>query len=255
MKKTILSTLGAATLLCLCQGNAQAQMIMLSGTSYTENFDTLGSGLPNGVTVFTGATTTSTGTAAALTTAPTPFGSTTAQFANYASATNSTATDTTAIQAADTNRALGFRQTGAVGDPGFSIVFTVANTTNFQSFSLNIALQELSAQTRSTPLTIDYRIGTTGAFTVLGTFADPGAFGSTPSTFSFGNALDNQASSVQIRVSALTASTGTGTRDTLAVDDFNLTYQAAVPEPSTYATMALGVLGMFAVLRARRRTA
>lgn len=254
MKKTIFAV---TTALLLTVAGASAQMIALSGTGYTENFDTLGTALPNGVTVFTGATTTTTGAAAPFATAATAFGSTTGQFANYASATNSTATDTTAVQAADTNRALGFRQTGTFGDPGASIVFTLANTTGFQSFSLSIALQELSAQTRSTTLTIDYRVGTTGAFTSIGTFADPGAFGSTPSTFSFGNALDNQASSIQIRVSALAASTGANTRDTLAVDDFNLTYQplASVPEPSTYASMGLGLFGMFAMLRLRRRTA
>ncbi len=30
MKKTILSTLGAAALLCLCQGKSQAQMLNIS---------------------------------------------------------------------------------------------------------------------------------------------------------------------------------------------------------------------------------
>jgi hypothetical protein len=46
-------------------------------------------------------------------------------------------------------------------------------------------------------------------------------------TISFGNALDNQALPVWIRIVALDLSTGSGSRDTFGIDNFRLNYQAS----------------------------
>ncbi len=108
----------------------------------------------------------------------------------------------------------------------------------------------LAVQTRSTTFTIDYRIGGTGAFTAIGTYADPGAFGNTPFSFNFGNTLDNQSGTVEIRVSALSATTGAGSRDTVGIDNFSLTY-TAIPEPSAIAFGVIGLAGMMALRRRR----
>jgi hypothetical protein len=68
-----------------------------------------------------------------------------------------------------------------------------------------------------------------GSFTPVGTYTDPGIFASTNKTFSFGAALDNQSQNVWIRVVALSASTGAGSRDTFGIDNFTLSYTAASP--------------------------
>ncbi len=94
----------------------------------------------------------------------------------------------------------------------------------------------LSVQTRSTTWTIQYATGAAPTTWVnLGitsptTWADPGVFGSTAFTFT-GNelsALSGQ-SNAWIRIVALGASTGSGNRDSIGVDDFSLTFAGAGP--------------------------
>jgi hypothetical protein len=231
--------------------SSQAQII-LSGSSYTENFNNLGSGLPTGWSTRTGATSSSLGTAVDFNTATLSWADSGGAFKNFASANNAGAVsgDSTAVQAGYTDRALGIRQGGTFGDPGAAFVAQVADTLGFQSFDLALDLQMLSVQTRSTTWTIDYRVGESGAFTSLGTYSDPEAWGTTRQTFSFGDALDHQAESVFIRVAALSGSTGSGSRDSIGIDNVSLTF-TAIPEPSTYgAIAAAGLLG-FAVLRRR----
>ena len=65
-------------------------------------------------------------------------------------------------------------------------------------------------------------------------------------TISFGNALDNQAQPIWIRVVALDLSTGSGSRDTFGIDNFRLNYQAS----SNVAPIPLGIelIGTNAVL-------
>jgi hypothetical protein len=109
----------------------------------------------------------------------------------------------------------------------------------------------LSVQTRSTTFSIQYGVGANpSSFTTLGTYTDPGAFGTTNFSFTttdFGSNLDNQ-SSVFFRVTALAASTGTGSRDTVGIDNFNLTSSGAIspiatiPEPATWMLMGVGLL-------------
>lgn len=127
------------------------------------------------------------------------------------------------------------------------------NTTGFTLSQLSFDLMMLSVQTRSTTWTIDYGLGLSPtSFTSLTTWADPGAFGSTPVSITGSSlaALSNQ-SSVWIRLVALGATTGSGSRDSIALDNFNLTH-AAIPEASTHAAV-LGALALVATLVYRRR--
>ena len=230
---------------------AGAQILLTTSGNYTQNFNALASGLPNGVQDYTGATATTLGTPSALVTAPTSWGDGSGAFKNFASATGLTSNASVATQAASTDRALGVRQTATFGDPGASFVFTLQDTSGYANFALTLDLQMLSVQTRSTTFTIDYNVGG-GSFTTIGTYSDPGIFGTTAFAYNFGTALDNQALAVNVRVSALTTSTGSVNRDSVGVDNFTLTY--SVPEPSTYAMMAGGLGLLLVVRRARRRT-
>jgi hypothetical protein len=109
----------------------------------------------------------------------------------------------------------------------------------------------LSVQDRSTVWSVQYGIGASpSSFTTLATFSDPGIFGSTTLTIpgaTLGAALDNQAQA-WFRVVALAASTGSGSRDSFAIDNFAIT---AVPEPTTALLGAFGILG---ILRRRRES-
>jgi len=196
-----------------------AQVALGSGT-YTQTFDSLGAGLPTGWTIYTGANATSLGTAAPLTTAATSWANTSGAWKNFASATGMSGTETDTVQAAATNRALGIRQTGAFGDPGAAANFNFS-TVSLQVTSISFSAQMLSVQTRSTVWSLQYGLGATPAsWTTLATFSDPGVFGATTVTASgFGTALDNQGN-VWLRVVALTASTGAGSRDSFGIDDF-----------------------------------
>jgi hypothetical protein len=86
----------------------------------------------------------------------------------------------------------------------------------------------LSVQSRSTVWTLDYSVGNNPArFTPLVTFADPGVFGTTHRDISLGTTLDGKGSNVWIRVVALNGSTGSGSRDTFALDNFSISWTTA----------------------------
>jgi uncharacterized protein len=234
---------GTLSLLLVASAHAQ---FALTGTSYTQNFNGIGSGLPSNWAVNTGATTTSLGSAATFVTGATSWGSATGQFSNMASATGLVSSTSTTDQSNASNRAIGLRQTGSFGDPGAAFVFNF-NSSGVTVSAINFDLMMLSVQTRSTSFTIDYGLGSSpNSFTSLGTWTDPGAFGTTSITLSSGLAgLSNQ-SNVQFRIVTIGGSTGSGTRDSIGLDNFAMSYSAsAIPEPSTYAAIigacALGV--------------
>lgn len=243
MKKIIISLLSAAA---LSLSLAQAQVVLTG--NYTQDFNLIGSGLPTGWSVRTGANATLLGTDVTSTnfnSNHTSWNTTTGQFANYASYGG-------LDNSSESNRALGIRQTASFGDPGasFNFYFNTA-TNNLQVTQIQIDLMILSNQTRSTTWTIQYGIGATpSSFTDLGTYSDPGSVSRTTFTFTtgnFGTNLDNQ-SDVWFRVVALSSSTGSGNRDTFAIDNFSIT---AIPEPTTWALLSLG--GTAFVLFRRRQ--
>ncbi|MFQ3612335.1 MAG: ExeM/NucH family extracellular endonuclease [Cyanobacteriota bacterium] len=209
--------------------------LTLSGTAYSENFDGIGAGLPAGWTVRTGATATNLGAEQPFTATVTSWADTAGRFKNFASGDGSLGAAATATeQNAATDRALGIRQTGAFGDPGAAFVFEIDDTAGLENFNLSLKAQMLSVQPRSTTWTVDYRVGESGTFTPLGTYSDPGEFGSTTLATgsglnAFGADINNQCDPVYIRIVALSASTGSGSRDSFGIDDVELTYSTASP--------------------------
>lgn len=241
--------------------SASAQ-ITLTGTSYTENFNSIGSGLSSGWSVYTSATSTTLGTAdSSFATATTLWNAGTAStyFRNIASNDIATSANT-ATQNGDTNRAFGWRPLGATApavQPSREGALTLAinNTTGFQNFSLSVTLFTANDVSGSQNYALEYRVGNSGSFTSLGSYTTTTPFGSSTLTADSItlSALNNQSSSVYIRVRG-TSTTGSSNLDTLGIDNFSLSYSAtAVPEPSTYAAVA-GVLALGGVMWQRRRS-
>jgi fibronectin-binding autotransporter adhesin len=188
---------------------------------YNEDFNAIGSGLPENWTVRTGATSEELGTSTTFTTTATQWNSTTGGFFNYASATGLTSSASAGEQSGSPDRALGVRQNVGL-DPGAAINF-LFSTAGQVVDSISLDLMMLDVQGRSTEWSLQYGIGSAPTtFTLLGTWEDPGAFGTTPLTFTtadFGTDLDNQ-SDVVFRLVALSGTTGSGSRDSIAMDNF-----------------------------------
>jgi trimeric autotransporter adhesin len=229
--KTNISELTLMLMAVAALDTASAQLI-LTGTNYTETFDSIGSGLPPGWSVRTNASTSGSGSAASFATTNMSWGTTAGQFANYASSlsnqgTNFLGGESTTIQSNCLNRCVGVRQTASFGDPGAAFVLQLSNTLGFGNFQLSVDLNLLSVQSRTNTWIIDYGVGANpGSYAPVWTNTDSGVFGATTRTVSFGAALDNQAQNVWIRVVALDATTGSGSRDTFGIDNFLLNYSA-----------------------------
>jgi autotransporter-associated beta strand protein len=232
----------AAACLAFTPGQMEAATLSLTGTSYTQNFDGIGAGLPTGWDVRTGATATALGTTASITATPgttTAWGDTTGAFKNVASYDGMASNAFTATQTSATDRALGLRATGAFGDSGAAFNFNFdATSASFSgaSTALSLSLQMLSVQARSQTFTVQYGIGAApSTFTTLGTYTDPAVFGSTTLSYTGTDlsALTGQANA-WIRVVGLTSSTGSGSRDTIGLDDFSLVYASVSSGTSLY---------------------
>jgi hypothetical protein len=252
--------------LLLAAPAAPGQVTLTSTGSYFQDFNSIGSGLPTGWTVRINATNTALGMNVSTTNYnqfATSWGTSTGQFANYASALNPGAngTQTSTTQAAYTDRALGVRQdTQDFGDPGAAFTLQLANTAGFQDFNLSFSAQLLSVQPRDTVYTVRYGLGTNpSSFTNLATIntgtLNGGVFGE--DSFTLGPSdlagINNVNTPVWIQIVALSASTGSGSsRDTFAIDNFQLTY-SPVPEPGAMLAVAAGGLGLFSLGRRRRR--
>ncbi|MEI6239407.1 MAG: autotransporter-associated beta strand repeat-containing protein [Planctomycetia bacterium] len=200
-------------------GTADSQTVI-----YSQNFNSIGSGLPTGWAVYTAATGSSVGTAASFTTAATAWSTSTGGFYNYASTAGLTSASNSTDQSNSTNRAPGMKQTGSFGDPGaaFNYAFSTTGTT---VSSISFDMLQLDSQPRSTTWSIQYGIGASPtSFTELGTYTDPGSWGSTTLTFgtaAFGTSLNNQPN-VVFRVAAIAGSIGSNNRDATAIDNFQL---------------------------------
>jgi trimeric autotransporter adhesin len=210
--------------------------ITLTGTSYTQNFDGIGTALPNGWSIRSGASVGSLGTTNALLN-PVPtatqnlWANFNSGFKNYASTDGLSSTADSATQVNYADRALGVRQTGTLGDPGASFVMQLANTTGFNSFSMSFKLYSLDASSaRVTAWVVDYGTGVSpSTFTTLTTvpasLTTGGAtFKKDSVTVNFGSLINNLPDNVWIRISALVASTGSGNRPSSAIDDVQLNY-------------------------------
>lgn len=228
-------------LVAFTAANAQ---LSLSGTSYSQNFDNIASGLPTGWSVRTAASATAIGTPATLTTTATLWNTSTGNFRNVSSADGfaNYAAGTSTLQGASTDRALAIRQVSNTSstfpgtDPGGAFVLQIANTTGLTNFNLTFKLQSLdSTSRRRTTWAVDYGFGATPTTftpaTTTGTMTTGAySFSNNTVTVNFGAALNNQAGPVWLRVVTLNMSdtviglTGTGNRTTTGIDDFNLTW-------------------------------
>lgn len=220
----------AVIALALASAATAVGQLYLVGTNYSQNFDGIAGGLPAGWTVRTGATAESIGSAAAFSGTPKSWGDTGGNFGNCASTsgygTNFLGAESATVQAAAANRSLALRQTGSFGDPGAAFVLQIANTIGISNLAFSLDFNMLKVNSCSTVWTVDYAVGDSpAAFAPLGTYSDPGIFGTTTSPlFTLGADADDQAQSVWIRIAALAAATGSGSRDTFGIDNFWLSY-------------------------------
>ena len=201
---------------------------------YTIHFDNIGTALPTGVTVVTGASATNAGTAGNFISSPQTslWSRTGAGFKNYASATGLHMGSDSAAQVNATNRALGIRQTSSTGDPGAAFVFQLNNTTGKSNLKLDFLLQSLdtsAAVTRTTTWAVDYAVGDAPtaftAATATGTLTTGNkVFSSTPISVSFPAALNNQPGKVWIRIVTLTPTSGSNNRPSTAIDDVKFSW-------------------------------
>ena len=219
------------------------QLTLPSGTSYTETFDSIGTGLPSGWTGRTGASSSARGTAQTFTNTATSWSDSGGRFKNFASADGGT----TADEVGRTDRAFGIRQTGSFGNAGASFELEIADTLGRADFNIELKHQMLSVQGRSTTWTVQYSLNGT-AWTAVGTYTDPGTFGSTTANYSLGAALDNKSGPIYIRIVALSAASGSGSRDSYGIDDFSLSWSGGgggggTPPTITEISPAFGLAG------------
>jgi hypothetical protein len=206
----------------------------LTTSPYNQNFDAISAGLPQGFYAKVGATASSIGTGDMTPFggwAPTAWSQTSAGAKNFASATGLTATSDATAQGASTNRIFGIRQTSSTGyDPGSAFVVLLDNTTGKSNFQMNFQIQSLdNAIGRTTNWIVDYGFGDAPtSFTPIAstpaTLTTSNAFGGTNVTVNFGSNLNNQNQKVWIRVVTLSATTGSGSRASSAMDDFQLSW-------------------------------
>ena len=251
MKKLLaIIGLAAATL-----AGAHAQVLLTNGT-YSEGFNSLGNAtgstsIPSGWSISNNATTSSLGTLLTTTDRNT-WADTTGGSRNVASTTGLTSSSTTTVQNAASNRALGYRQSGSIGDPGAAFVFNF-NSTGLTISTISFDFLTVDPQTRTTTWLAQVSINGT-AWTSLTTspvtITDSASWGLTSVSISTVPTLVDNISSGYFRLFASVASSGSGSRDTIAIDNFSLT---AVPEPSTWALIGLG--SAFALWNIRRRRA
>jgi hypothetical protein len=143
-----------------------------------------------------------------------------------------------------------------VGDPGAAFVLQVADTLGYRDFAVAFSFHLVDEEGRVGTWTLDYALGSSPAsFTSLGSFSR-NAWGSQSENWALPADVNDQAQPLWIRLAALTPATGTGSRDSVALDDFGLTYgpATAVPEPRAWAmAVSAGLLGLAGWRRAQRR--
>jgi hypothetical protein len=232
--------------------SAQAQ-ISLTGSTYTQDFNTLAS----------------TGTSSAV---PSGWAFTEAGSGGNTTYTAGTGSGTTGDTysfggSASTERAFGTLQSGTV-IPTIGASFT--NNTGDAIGQLNISYTgeqwRLGATGRPDSLQFQYSTDatslTTGTWTNFSTldFTGPLTTGTTGakdgnvnSTFVSGNITGLSIATGQTFFIRWVDFNATGSDDGLAVDDFNLSTLTVVPEPSTYAMIAAGTMMLAGLQRFRRR--
>lgn len=220
------------------------QEITLSSSPYTQTFDGIGTGLPNGWTIRTGATATALGTEQTFTTSAASWGSTGGGFKNVASSDGLTSGTSVTNQAAATDRSLGIRQTGSFGDSDAAFVVKFQNAADAKNLVLSFKLQSLNLNSpRETTWLVDYGVGENPA-TFIPIDTSPSTLLTGNTTFSNQNVtvtlpsiLDGTFEPFYLRIVTLTAATGAGSRTTSGIDDFTLAFEQLIgTDPIVLAT-------------------
>jgi hypothetical protein len=227
-------------LLCILGAFASQAQISLNGSSYSQDFDGIGDGLPAGWSVRTGASQTALGEAQSFITSISTWSLTTGNFRNVAAAEAPLiSSSVNTAQAQSTDRAVGLRQTGSFGDganslPAFTCQFE--NTLGFGGFDLSFKLMQCDPGTDGRTVTwiVEYATGAApNSWLTAPTI--PALLTTTQGTWDmqnvsvdFGNSLNNLGASVWIRIRAAEPSSGSGSRPHTAIDDFELSYSTYV---------------------------
>ncbi|MCC5916454.1 MAG: hypothetical protein JJU02_03910 [Cryomorphaceae bacterium] len=222
----------ASAVICILsfiQIQGQSLFNLPAGNSHVENFDNIGSGLPVGWRVFENADSTNIGDTANFSGQHFNWNNLSGAFKNFAGAGGLSSGASSSQQSNHNNRALGLRQTNGFGDPGASINFHIQNTLGRENFQLSLDHLNLSPQNRSITYTVQYSVNLGNSWQSLGTYTTPpGAtsadWGATNASYNFGSDADNLSTPLYIRIVALEPSSGTGNRDSYAIDDLVLTW-------------------------------
>jgi len=234
-------------LLLLTAPSLKSQVIISS--NYSQNFDSLGSGIPAGWQTYSQVSSNSLGSVLTFTNtnpalAINSWSNTTGAFKNLASSTGLAQTSNVASQQASLDRALGIRTTGTFGDTAtnFSSINFNFSTVGIEVTGLSLDAMVLATEGRTKLWDLQYGIGTSPtSWTTLASFSSGPDWITQSYSFTtnnFGSLLDNQAN-IWFRFSSTTPSTGSGSRPTVAIDNFAL---QVVPEPSTTTLMTLATI-------------
>ncbi len=266
MKKSLL-------MLCTVVASfAATAQVTLGSSPYTQNFNSLSSGVPSGWRVYNSSGANTLGTLSSLNPSATTgifndtaCGATNVSsggFKNYASANIMTEGSACAAQQTATDRAMGIRQvskgnaTNPNTDSGAAFVLVLANTTGLTNFNLSFKLQSLDTSSpRTTTWMVDYTTdisATPPTFTPVTTSpavltTGGHTFSNTSVTVNFGAALDNKSGNVYIRIVTLEPSTGSGNRASTAIDDVSLSFTggtSGVNDVTANGTVGFSVVGM-----------
>ena len=243
----------AATLFIFAIPLAHGQVSVTS--SYSQNFNSLGTALPRGWDVWTSSSLTGNGTA---------FTWSGTSVANNASASASNyfrnlpgETQTwTASLSSGADRAIGWRADSAGARDG-SITFTFSSTSNWSITGLSFDLFTPNNSGSVATFNLEYQIGSSGTFAQLAgksyttnTPQNPLTITSIVLTALDLMPLNDQSGQVTLRLNN-TATNGTSW-NTLALDNFSYT-ASPIPESSTYALLGgFAALGLVAYRRKTR---
>ncbi|MCK8490440.1 hypothetical protein M0L20_01175 [Spirosoma sp. RP8] len=213
----------------ISQSKAQGINLPTAGT-YTQTFDNINAGLPDGWTVRTGASSYPTllGSTESLRTTPTQWNDVTSGFSNVASSDGLSATASVIMQNASTDRALAIRQSDTFGNPGAAFTFQLAHTRGASNLKLKFKAQSLDASaSKTTTWRVEYGLGETPSVYIdMGQSFSTGGnnFFSKEIEVNFGSLLNNNLGPVRIRIIANSPSTGSGRAALTAIDDLTLSY-------------------------------
>jgi hypothetical protein len=241
--------------------------INLVGGSYSQDFNSIGDGLPIGVTVRTNATSSSLGTTSSFQTGKKNWNSNDSGFHNYAANDSIALGSNSDVQNGSRDRALGVHIKGdssgaTLGlDPGAAFTFRFTNTLGASAFNFSFSSQLLHDHNLALPNQWNVRWAGGDApvsFTSIDTFSQS-AIGSQNRSYQLSGAFANSAEVrwIQIVAEPSGGTSNGGDRHSFAIDKLSL---SAVPEPGALALLGfvgfgLGTLKKFRSSRGRKTNA